>query len=158
MVAERNFTTAGDFDLRQLPEFAPDANLWPRIEAAQRARQRWHLWRNGGFGVAAAMLAGVAVLLLPQPLPNTSQDVVAGQHESQSLENEWQQLVGSAHPALVGTTQLRVIDAALQSAYDRDAKPEELAPLWQERNLALRGLIARFQDKGLQDALAVTRI
>ncbi len=157
-MAERNFTTTRGFDLRQLPEFAPDAKLWPRIEAAQRARIRARLWRNGGFAVAAAMLAAVGVLLLPRPLPNASQDVVAGQRESQGLESEWQQLVGGAPPALVGTAQLRIIDATLQSAYDRGATPDELVPLWQERNQALRGLIARFQDTGLHDALAVTRI
>lgn len=157
-MGERNFKSPGGFDLRQLPEFAPDANLWPRIETAQRARQRARLWRNGGFAVAAAMLAAVAVLLLPQHLPNASQDVFAGQRESQNLETEWQQLVGGAHPALAGTTQLRVIDATLQSAYDRGAKPDELVPLWRERNQALRGLIARFHGSDLHDALAVTRI
>lgn len=157
-MAEQEFTTTGGFDLRQLPEFAPDAKLWSRIEAAQHARNRARLWRNGGFAVAAAMLAAVGVVLLPRPLPNASQDMVAGQYESQGLENEWQQLVGGAHAAVVGTAQLRVIDATLQSAYDRGAKPDELVPLWQERNQALRGLIARFQDMGVHDALAVTRI
>jgi hypothetical protein len=40
----------------------------------------------------------------------------------------------------------------LQSAYDRGAEGDELAPLWKERNEALRGLILTAQ------ADTVTRI
>lgn len=154
-----NFTAAGGgFDPRHLPEFAPDAGLWSRIEAAQRAQVKTQRWRMGGLAAAAAVLGGIGVLLLPHALPTLSQDMLAGQRESQALEDEWRQLVGSTHPALGITSQLRVIDAELQAAYDRGAQTDELAPLWQERNRALRGLISRFQDGGARDALAVTRI
>ena len=34
-----------------------------------------------------------------------------------------------------------MIDTALQSAYDRGARADELQPLWKQRNDALRGLI-----------------
>lgn len=149
---------ARGFDPRQLPEFEPAAGLWARIEATQRAKQRSQRWRMSGLVAAAAMLAGVAVLLLPQPLPSLSQDSVAGQRESQLLESEWRQLAGGGHAARSATTQLRVIDDALQAAYDRGGAPDELAPLWQERNQALRGLIAGFQSIGARDVLAITRI
>lgn len=156
---EKNFTAKGaGFDPRRLPEFAPDPGLWSRIEAARHAQRSWQRWRAGSFAVAAAMLAGLGVLMLPHARPGLSQDMLAGQRESQALEGEWRALVGSSHPALGTTAQLRVIDAALQAAYDRGARPDELAPLWHERNQALRGLISRFQDGGVRDALAVTRI
>jgi hypothetical protein len=158
-VNEQGFTTAGDgVDLRQLPAFEPGSGLWSRIEAAHFAQRRRRRWIRGGFAAAVAMLAGVAVLLLPHPLPNLAQDTAAGQRESHALESEWQRLAGGVRPVVGGTTQLRVIDAALQAAYDRGALPDELAALWRERNQALRGLIARFQDNGTRDPLAVTRI
>lgn len=150
--------TACGFDPRQLPEFEPDSGLWARIEAAQRAEQRVRRWRTGGWVAAAAMLAGVAVLLLPRASPSLSQDAVVGQRESQVLESEWQQLASGGRTGTGGTTQLRVIDDALQAAYDRGAAADELARLWQERNQALRGLIAGFQRSGTRDMLAITRI
>ncbi|MEO6687910.1 MAG: hypothetical protein ABIS07_08005 [Dokdonella sp.] len=156
---KQDFTVAtGGFDARQLPQFEPDSGLWARIEAAQHAKQRRQRWRTGGLVAAAAMLAGVAVLLLPRPLPGVSRDSLAGQRESQVLESEWQKLSGNGRMAAVGTTQLRVIDEELQAAYDRGAAPDEVAPLWQERNQALRGLIAGFQSSGVRDVLAITRI
>jgi hypothetical protein len=158
-VDEMNFRAAsGGFDARRLPVFAPNAGLWSRIEAAHRAQAKTQRWRLGGLAAAAAVLGGIGVLMLPHTLPTLSQDILAGQRESQALEGEWRQLVGSAHPTLGTTAQLRVIDAELQAAYDRGAQTDELAPLWQERNRALRGLISRFQDGGARDALAVTRI
>ncbi len=150
--------TSGGFNPRQLPEFEPASGLWARIEAAQHARQRSQRWRTGALVTAAAMLAGVAIFSLPRPAPSVSQDFVAGQRESQVLESEWHQLAGSGRPGAGGTTQLRVIDDALQAAYDRGAAPEEVAPLWQERNQALRGLIVDFQSVGARDVLAITRI
>lgn len=158
MDRKRFSTTTRGFDPRQLPEFEAGAGLWARIEAAQRAKQRDQRWRMGGLVAAAAMLAGVSVLLLPRPLPSLSQGSVAGQRESQLLESEWRQLADGGRMATGGTTQLRVIDDALQAAYDRGGAPDELAPLWQERNRALRVLIAGFQNSGARDVLAITRI
>ena len=62
-----------------------------------------------------------------------------------------------APPALAADTHRR-IDAALQAAYDRGARANELAPLWQKRNRALRDVIAQYRSAGPGDALAVTRI
>jgi hypothetical protein len=47
---------------------------------------------------------------------------------------------------------VHAIDTALQAAYDRGARAEELQPLWQQRNQALRGLILSARSD------AVTRI
>ncbi len=43
--------------------------------------------------------------------------------------------------ACASLARLYMIDAALQAAYDRGAQPDELQPLWKQRNDALRGLI-----------------
>jgi hypothetical protein len=51
-----------------------------------------------------------------------------------------------------------LIDATLQAAYDRGARADELAPLWHQRNEALRGLITQFQTSGAHEASAITRI
>jgi len=64
-----------------------------------------------------------------------------GPRESQALEREWQALTPASARPSADLARLRIIDAALQSAYDRGAGSEELAPLWKERNEALRGLI-----------------
>ena len=129
--------------LAELPEFAPDDALWPRIAAAHakasnvpvmRPRRRWP------FAVAAAAaIAIVAVAVGPRVdrAPRLSE----GQRESQTLEREWQALAPTAVHASANVARLHVIDAALQSAYDRGARTDELQPLWKARNDALRGLI-----------------
>ena len=149
--------TASGVDLRQLPVFRPDAALWPRMVAAQRRHTRVQGWRRGGVSLAAAAAVCAAVLLLPHPFPPLQQEVVAGQRESQTLASEWLRLANSTRPAATGLARVRVIDAALQAAYDRGARADELAPLWRQRNQALRGLIAHVQATDPSDAL-VTRI
>jgi HPt (histidine-containing phosphotransfer) domain-containing protein len=71
------------------------------------------------------------------------------QEQSRVLENEWTKLAGG-HASAIGTTHLRAIDAQLQAAYDRGAGTEELSPLWQRRNRALRGLIDALRN-GIAD-------
>jgi len=148
-------------DLGRLPVFAPPATLWPRIAAAQALRERQARQRRlafGGIGGAvAAALFGAAVLLLPQRAP-APQAVADDQRESRTLESQWRQLAGSASPSPGGLSRLRLIDATLQSAYDRGARADELAPLWRQRNEALRGLITQFQASGAHEASAITRI
>lgn len=99
--------------LQSLPE-PPEPDLWPRVLAARR-RQR-HRRRV----VAGAASFGVAALLavalwpgVPAPPPVDA-------------------------PAIVRATpgvdeQLRALDRALQTAYDRGASDDELAPLWEVR-------------------------
>jgi hypothetical protein len=144
----------------QLPVFAPSASLWRRIAAAQTVRERraWQRRISAAVGGAlAAAILGAAVLLLPQraPLPPAVAD---GQRESQTLESQWQQLAASTAPGPGGLSRLRSIDATLQAAYDRGADADELAPLWRQRNEALRGLIAQFQAPGAHATPAITRI
>ncbi len=146
-------------DFSRLPEFTPDPALWSRISAAQRARQRRRrgLFGAGGAAVAAALFA--AVLVLPRaPAPDARIDAVAaGERESRALEAEWLRVAAEARP--LPTARLRAIDAALQAAYDRGARADEVAPLWQQRNQALRGLLVRAQDGTTVEAVAtLTRI
>lgn len=145
-------------DWRQLPVFTPGDSLWSRIEAAQYARVRARRWQVSRVAAAAAVLVAVVAATLSRQLPPRATQIAAGQRESQALEREWQQLAQRASPATATTLPLRVIDVALQSAYDRGAGADELASLWQQRNRALRGLIARVHDTPAHDARALTRI
>ena len=140
--------------LAELPVFAPAAELWPRIVAeharrtAARRPRRW-------IAVAAAAAVVAAVIIAAPRLTGTKPGeplAAEGQRESQALEREWRSLTAvSARPS-VDLARLRVIDAALQAAYDRGADTDELTPLWKQRNEALRGLILTAQ------ADTVTRI
>jgi hypothetical protein len=142
--------------LAELPVFAPDAELWSRIAVAHAKRNampRPRRWIGIAAAVAAAVVAIVAVPRLTATKPGEPL-ALEGQRESQALERQWHSLTpasAGARPS-VDRARLRVIDAALQSAYDRGAASDELAPLWKERNEALRGLILTAQ------ADTVTRI
>lgn len=144
-------------DLRQLPVFMPDARLWPRVVAEQHRRlarrRRGRFW----LGAAAAAICAGAVLL-PRMMPSPQRAMLAGQQESQALEQQWRTLAARAQADTLGLSRVRAIDAALQAAYDRGARANELAPLWQKRNRALRDVIAQYRSAGPGDALAVTRI
>lgn len=146
-------------DLQRLPVFAPDPALWSRLQAARttqmRSRRRWHAGVAAVTTMAAAVCA--AILLTPQvePLPAMQQAVAADQRESRKLQSEWLRVAERTTPARPAA-RLRAIDASLQAAYDRGAPAEELAPLWQQRNRALRGLIERAHDGGF--ANSTTRI
>lgn len=144
-------------DLRQLPEFTPGAHLWPRIAAAQQRRMRLRRWGRGGIAAATAAVVCAAVLLTSYRI-QPQQLVADGQRESQVLEGEWRRLAGASDPGSGGLTRLRFIDATLQAAYDRGAQADELAPLWRQRNQALRGLISHFQNPNARDATTLTRI
>lgn len=142
-------------DLRQLPVFEPDPALWSRIAAAHVRRRRVRQW---SFAAAATVLLGITAALLVRPAPPAGPSWADAQRESQALEAQWRQLADGGRPVAVGLTRLRSIDTALQAAYDRGAEATELEPLWKQRNDALRGLIARFQDASAYDATRVTRI
>lgn len=140
--------------LAELPVFAPDAELWPRIVAAHARRKAMPRPRRWIAVAAVAAAAVVAIVTVPQLTGTKPGEPLAieGQRESQALESEWRALTPvSARPS-VDLARLRVIDAALQSAYDRGADRDELTPLWKERNEALRGLIL------IAQADTVTRI
>lgn len=133
------------FDPRQLPEFVPDATLWPRIVAARQrhvSRRRWRIAGALGGTVAAALAVVVFIPSLRSPAPIERSTML---DQSRALEDEWTRLAGGQMPA-IGTTHLRAIDDQLQAAYDRGAGMDELSPLWQQRNRALRGLIDGLRD------------
>lgn len=125
--------------LAELPEFAPSAELWTRIAAAHadtrtaRRPQRW-------FAIAAALAVIVGAITIFER-GGQPPSLAEGQRESQTLEREWQALAPSSARPAASLARLHVIDAALQAAYDRGARADELQPLWKERNDALRGLI-----------------
>ena len=150
--------STGRFDWGRLPERTPDTELWPRVLAARQRRLRARHVRRGGFAFAAAAVVVVVMLLLrPPPALPLQQEIVAGQRESQVLESQWRHLSSARHADAICATRLRGIDAALQAAYDHGGANDELVPLWQQRNQALRGLIAQFQDTNGAES-AVTRI
>lgn len=159
MMHDRSIQHArGALDLRALPVFAPDPNLWTRVVAQQRRRVRAQRWRQGGFALAASAALCAALIGLPRPQPSAPPEMAAGQRESQVLESEWRHVAATLPPHAARLMRVRAIDAALQSAYDSGATEKELAPLWQERNQALRGLIAQNPEANPSDAAAVTRI
>ena len=151
--------------LGALPDFAPDPGLRSRVMAARQRQLRVRRWqRSGGAAAVAAAGAALAVLAFWRPAaPPAAADLVqaevaSSQRESRALETQWQQLArgdAAGNPALM---RLRLIDASLQAAYDRGAGTHELAPLWQQRNRALRGLITRLHGAEAGDGSAVTRI
>jgi len=132
----------GRFDPTRLPEFRPDPALWARIVARQQQRVARRHWQVTGV-LGVAMTAAFAVVLVSPGLRRVTPDGGkhgAAQEQSRALEREWSSLA-SSRGANAGTTHLRAIDAQLQAAYDRGAGVEEISPLWQRRNRALRGLI-----------------
>jgi hypothetical protein len=147
----------GRIDWERLPEYAPDPQLWPRVLAARQRRTRTRRQRRSGlFALAAAALVVATVFSWPQP--PLQQKIAAGQRESQALESRWRHLSSAHSSDPIAAARVRGIDEALQAAYDRGGANNELAPLWQQRNQALRGLIARFQDTRGDAESAVTRI
>ncbi|MGA9421112.1 MAG: hypothetical protein WBW61_02055 [Rhodanobacteraceae bacterium] len=135
--------SAEDMPLAALPEFAPDAMLWPRVLAAHRRRRRIRNLLRVGVGSAIAAVLVAALVLMPRPVQrDATGNLLARQRESQTLEREWQGMRHNVTASPSACANVRLIDRALQAAYDRGAKPEELAPLWRKRNAALRILIA----------------
>lgn len=124
-------------------------DLWPRIAQAhvQRRRRRF---RVRLAGVMLFVLTGSgALLMLPQPAGTD------WQARAQALEIELH-----GFPADIGDPAAREarsglerVDSALQSAYDRGARTNELVPLWKERSELLSTLLAVRQQSA-----AITRI
>ncbi len=143
--------------LDNLPEFEPDASLWTRIEAAQSRRRRSRSAMRTGW-IGAGIAAALAVVVLRTGTPEggaigVEADAATWQRQSEALEREW--LASERAPGHApARARLLGIDDALQAAYDRGATSDELAPLWQQRNAALRSLI----DHDVARTAAVTRI
>lgn len=146
-------TSAGIF-LRQLPEFDPDPALWERIQARGRQQRQWRRIR---FGVVTGALASLLlVLALVYPVapwqPTAAPDLAVRQATSQQLQEQLAAVSGAADD-FRALSDLRLIDARLQAAYDRNATDDEIAALWILRNDVLRAL---GMDAGT--SRAVTRI
>ena len=140
--------------LAALPEFMPDAALWPRVQAAHQRRLRLRTIRRAGFGSAIAAVLVAIVISMPRAPDQTARTrLAARQQESHALERKWQDMRGDAPDDPIARANVRLVDRALQAAYDRGATPAELALLWQKRNEVLRGLVAQYQG-----SIAVTRI
>lgn len=142
-------------DLQRLPVFEPDPALWSRIAQAHRQQRQA---RRLGIAIAATVLLGLGAAFLLQPAPAPEAGWADMQRESQKLETEWRQLAEAEQPATVGIARVRSIDGALQAAYDRNAQADEIVPLWQQRNAALRDLIEQVRGIGMRDSNLVTRI
>ena len=97
-----------------LPPVAPPSALVERIGRAQRARVRRR--RVGMIGAALALACVVAAPLLP--------------HGHGTVEPA---LVQTRAPGADTLADVRALDRALQTAYERDASDDELAPLWAAR-------------------------
>lgn len=114
-------------DLRALPELAPPPHLPDRIARAQ-ARRLAH-WRTGAAAVTLILAAVCVLPLVPYgPLPDTSPSTAL-----------------PPAPERNHLADIRAIDRALQTAYERGASEDELAPLWAAR-ARLLSAIARTND------------
>lgn len=130
--------------LDDLPTFDPPDHLWPRIVAE---RQRRQASRRRTF-VGAALAAGIALAAVALPHlmssrpPAFDNGVVELQRRSQALEHELAALTTDGAGPIESEAELRLIEVALQAAYDRGGELEEIAPLWRQRNELLSSLIA----------------
>lgn len=108
--------------LRALPEIALPDTLWPRVEAGRRRKIRR---RKLGGGIAA--LALLAVLAAPVLSP-----MLTGTQTTQGGERGIAQQSADGGQDL--QAELRALDQALQTAYDRGASDAEIAPMWVARD------------------------
>jgi hypothetical protein len=141
--------------LSDAPASEPSADLWPRIAQVHLAR-RQRRQRQRIAGASFAILAGLVVVLFAAQVPSVG--VTDWQARSQALEL---QLHAGARSVNVGDNPLAFdteselvrVDGALQAAYDRGAKKNELIALWKQRSELLSTLLATRQQ-----SLTITRI
>jgi hypothetical protein len=155
MQNELNFRDIAEH-LPASPSFLAGGDLWPRIAAAHSARRRTRrIRRFAASGFALTLLISAAVFFgLPSPHESPTVD---WQARAQALEIQLNEATASA-PARTPSTsdaeaELSRVDHALQAAYDRGARKNELLPLWKQRSDLLSLLLAVRQQQ-----LALTRI
>lgn len=142
--AEQHAAVSAQVFFAQLPEFEPDPTLWNRIEALDRRhrRNRRQIRFSVLAGASAAILAMVALVSPGGPWRSQDTDELAtSQVTSQQFQDRLESRSSSKGDVRVGS-DMRVIDAELQAAYDRNATDEELEALWTLRNEVLRALAA----------------
>jgi hypothetical protein len=139
VIQELNFNDLAR-GLQATPE--PSADMWSRIAGAHVARRQRRV-RVRLAATFAFTLAGAAFFLVaPHLVPGTD-----WQARAQALELELRALPAS-DDAAEGTVAreaesgLGRIDRALQAAYDRGARANELVPLWKQRSELLSTLMA----------------
>ncbi len=144
---ERSAATSRRVFFEQLPAFDPDPALWGRIEAMDRRHRRRRRIRFGMLVGASA----VALVLIALTLPGRSwrslavDELAARQSTSRQLQDRLISLSNDRSDFHI-SPDLRVIDAELQAAYDRNAADDELEALWALRNEVLRALTADAQS------------
>lgn len=150
--------------LADLTAFAPPADLRDRVLSARKRQFRARHMRPAWLAVAAAAVIAL-VIGWPQPATNptppdtvSTNGVIGDLQESQSLEAQWQKLAAGQLQPRESLARVRMIDATLQSAYDRGADSRELSALWQRRNHVLRGMITRLRSGEPAGSSVVTRI
>lgn len=142
--------------LQLLPEFDPQPALWTRIEGlrerhvSRRRRRRVSLL---GMSIAASFLAVVIFIAGFRAQQPQQADLSGWQRESLTLEARWRESSGKA-PDARARSQLQLIDAQLQAAYDQAATATVLIPLWKQRNETLRELVEH-DGRGVR---SITRI
>jgi hypothetical protein len=138
------------------PSFLAGGDLWPRIAAAHSARRRMRRIRRVAAGgmVLTLLISAVVFFGLPSPHESTAVD---WQARAQALEIQLNEATASTSERTPSTSdteaELARVDHALQAAYDRGARKNELLPLWKQRSDLLSLLLAVRQQQ-----LALTRI
>jgi hypothetical protein len=128
----------------------PPADLWSRIADAQRRRVQRARARRRAIWIAACgvVITGVAVSLA---LWFDRPEQVDWQARAQALELQLHALdaSGAAHPLNVviqAQSELALLDAALQAAYDEGADTAHLNALWKRRSELLGALLRARQQ------------
>jgi hypothetical protein len=138
------------------PSFLTGGDLWPRIAAAHVARTRARRIRRVAAGGAALTLLISAAVFFGLPSSHES-PAVDWQARAQALEIQLNEATAAAPTKTPSTSdaeaELARVDRALQAAYDRGARKNELLPLWKQRGDLLSLLLAVRQQQ-----LALTRI
>jgi hypothetical protein len=137
---------------QRLDAVEPPAGLWLRIERAHVVRRRRRVYLRAA--TAAFLMFGAFGVFLAVPHTPGATD---WQARSQALEIELRAIPVSvlADDSVTreARSDLERIDGALQAAYDRGARSNELVPLWKQRTELLSTLLAVRQQSA-----AVTRI
>lgn len=118
--------------LSSLPEPAPPATLWPRIQVTQarrrRQRRRW-----------AALASAAALVLAVLPLRLLRDEAVVPPAAPVAAERVAPSRIDSTRIDAETLAQIRALDRELQAGYARGADEAELASLWRARRAALTG-------------------